>query len=90
MSRRSISQVWQNFNDIADGFGISKDEMQEMCVSLKEELNISRLAMIEKAGSFFQLMDTDKVRVIINIQSFQCKHDEIVPDFSLEWSDRCP
>jgi hypothetical protein len=68
VSRRSIGQVWQNFNDVADGFGISKDEMQEICVSLKDELNISRLAMLEKAASFFQTLDTDRV-ILISLES---------------------
>lgn len=72
LSRRSISQIWQNFNDIADGFGISKDEMQEICVSLKDELNVSRLAMIEKAGSFFQTLDTDKNGLVDALEMISC------------------
>lgn len=72
LSRRSISQVWQNFNDIADGFGISKDEMQEICVSLKDELNVSRLAILEKAGSFFATLDTDNNGLIDALEMISC------------------
>ena len=61
MPRKSISQIWQIFNDIADGFGICRDELEEICADLKDELNVSRLAMIEKAGALFQVLDTDKV-----------------------------
>jgi hypothetical protein len=37
LSRRAIANLWQAFNDIADGFGISKDEFEEICCELKEE-----------------------------------------------------
>ncbi len=53
--------LWRVFNDIADGFGISKEEMEEICVDLKDEINVSRLAIIEKAGALFDILDTDKV-----------------------------
>ena len=72
LSRRAISLVWQNFNDIADGFGVSKDEMQEICVTLKDELNISRLAMLEKSSSFFQTLDTDKNGLIDALEMVSC------------------
>jgi hypothetical protein len=35
--------------------------MEEICADLKDELNISRLAMIEKASALFNALDTDKV-----------------------------
>jgi hypothetical protein len=72
LSRRAISLVWQNFNDIADGFGISKDEMQEICVTLKDELNISRLAMLEKSSAFFHTLDTDKNGLIDALEMVSC------------------
>ena len=53
--------LWQVFNDIGDGFGISKDEFVEICVDLNEELNISRLAVIEKANALFLILDSDNV-----------------------------
>lgn len=49
------------FNDIADGFGISKEELEEICSDLKDEINVSRLAMTEKTGALFTIIDTDKV-----------------------------
>jgi hypothetical protein len=61
VSRKSITLVWRVFNDIADGFGISKEELEEICSDLKDELNVSRLAMIEKSGALFRVLDTDKV-----------------------------
>ena len=48
------------FNDIADGFGISVDELTEIVADLKDELNISRLAIIEKSVALFEVLDTDR------------------------------
>lgn len=62
VSRKAVTLIWRVFNDIADGFGISREEMEEICADLKDELNISRLAMIEKASALFSALDTDKVR----------------------------
>jgi len=59
LPKKAIQHTWQMFNDIADGFGINKEELEEICVDLKEELNISRLGMIEFASSFFFVFDTD-------------------------------
>jgi len=36
--------------------------LEEICTDLKDELNVSRLAMIEKAASLFHVLDTDKVK----------------------------
>jgi len=60
LPKRAITHIWQVFNSIADGFGISKEELEEMCGDLKNELNISRLAMIENAAALFIALDTDK------------------------------
>jgi Ca2+-binding EF-hand superfamily protein len=60
LSRRAIANLWQAFNDIADGFGLSKDEFEEICCDLKDEWNVSRLAVSGKASAFFYVMDTDK------------------------------
>lgn len=60
LSRRAIANLWQAFNDIADGFGVSKDEFTEICCNLKDEWNVSRLAVTGKAAAFFQVLDTDR------------------------------
>jgi hypothetical protein len=39
--------------------------MEEISVSIKDELNISRLAVIEKAAALFTVLDTDKVTISI-------------------------
>lgn len=60
LSRASITLLWRGFNDIADGFGVSQDELEEICIDLKDELNISKLAIKEKTTALFLLLDTDK------------------------------
>lgn len=60
LPRKAIAHLWQVFNDIADGFGISVDELVEICADLKDELNVSRLSIIEKTTLLFELLDTDK------------------------------
>ena len=49
------------FNDVADGFGVSREEIEEICADLKEELNVSKLALAEKSAALFDVLDTDKV-----------------------------
>lgn len=46
ISRQGILRVWQAFNDIADGFGLSQDEFEEISTVLTDELNVTRLAMV--------------------------------------------
>lgn len=60
LPKRSITHIWQVFNSIADGFGICREELEEMCADLKFELNISRLATVENAAALFLVLDTDK------------------------------
>ena len=60
LPRKAIACLWRVFNDVADGFGISVDELVEICADLKDELNVSRLSIIEKTTALFELLDTDR------------------------------
>lgn len=68
--RRSISLLWQVFNDIADGFGITEDEMQEIFCDLAIELNISQTSVKEKAVALFIILDTDRNGLIDALELF--------------------
>lgn len=68
--RRSIALLWQVFNDIADGFGITKDEMQDIFCDLAIELNISQMAAKEKACALFLILDTDKNGLVDALEMF--------------------
>lgn len=70
MPRRSISVLWQVFNDIADGFGITADEMQEIFTDIAIELNISQNAVREKANALFLLLDTDHNGLVDALEVF--------------------
>jgi hypothetical protein len=72
VSRKAITLLWRVFNDIADGFGISKEELEEVCSDLKEDANVSRLAMTEKTGALFTVLDTDKVTSSVALHSSCC------------------
>lgn len=60
LPRRAVLTVWQSFNDVADGFGISQDELEEICTELKDELNVSKIGMAGKSAELFRILDTDK------------------------------
>ena len=60
LPRKAINHLWQVFNDIADGFGIGVDELIAISTDLKDEINVSRLSIIEKTTLLFELLDTDK------------------------------
>ena len=60
LSRKYVTHLWQIFNDISDGFGISQDEFEEICSDLVNELNVTRSAMGGKSIALFQVYDTDK------------------------------
>lgn len=68
--RRAIAVLWRVFNDIADGFGITLDELCEICVSLQEELNVSDIAMTEKTTAIFKSLDTDRNGLIDALEFF--------------------
>lgn len=72
MPRKAVAQLWQVFNDVADGFGITKNELEEICVDLKDELNVSRFAITEKASALFDVLDTDKNGLIDALEFFGC------------------
>ena len=72
VSRKGITLIWRLFNEVADGFGISKEEMEEIMADLKDELNVSRLAMVEKAGGLFTILDTDLNGLIDALELTSC------------------
>lgn len=68
--RRAIAHIWQAFNNVADGFGVSSDELEEICCDLKDELNISRISILEKTSALFKAYDTDRNSLIDALEFF--------------------
>eukprot|EP01038_Epipyxis_sp_PR26KG_P009724 gene9724-13087_t len=70
LSRRSLINSWQVFNHVADGFGITRDELQEILRDLKGELNVSHVSMNEKTSDLFDCFDTDSNGLIDALEFF--------------------
>jgi len=60
----------QVFNSIADGFGISIEELQEICIDLKDELNMTKVSITERIAVLFRCFDTDSNGLIDALEFF--------------------
>jgi hypothetical protein len=59
--RSCIYDLWEAFNDIAEGFGLTMDEFQEILKSaLLETLSVTERVLNNDAEKAFQLLDDDK------------------------------
>ena len=62
MPRSCIYELWDAFNDIAEGFGLTYPEFREILkVALLEYLNISEQALNLDAEKVFHTFDDDQV-----------------------------
>ena len=57
----AIESLWEAFNDVADGFGITLFEFQEICAELAGELGVNRVKMDDKSEALFKVLDNDSV-----------------------------
>jgi len=59
--RESIYNLWESFNDVAEGFGINVDEFKEICSVLQASLGNIRKAALERICEtlFDSVLDTD-------------------------------
>lgn len=64
LPHKAIASLWQNFNDYADGFGITKSEFIEICADLREDLSCSAVAMKTLSEALFNAIDTDHNNLI--------------------------
>ncbi|GMI46711.1 hypothetical protein TrCOL_g1657 [Triparma columacea] len=55
----AIESLWEAFNDVADGFGITLYEFQEICAELTNELGVNRVKMDDKSDALFRVLDSD-------------------------------
>lgn len=62
VSLPSVEAIWEAFNDLADGFGVSLYEFKEICAELADELGMNRAKIDEKSNSLFGILDDDKVK----------------------------
>lgn len=60
--RACVFDLWEAFNDVAEGFGLTIIEFREMLqCSLKEYLGFSETRIVEVADAVFRAFDDDKV-----------------------------
>ena len=64
----AINALWESFNDVADGFGISLCEMQLICQELTTELEISRSALNKHVQTLFNQIDSDENALVDGIE----------------------
>ena len=76
LPRSCIYDLWEAFNDIAEGFGLTIEEFQEILKSaLMEYLGVTERVLNTDTDKVFQIFDDDQVckdlRILIsNIFSF--------------------
>ena len=63
----AINALWESFNDVADGFGISLCEMQLICQELTTELESSRSALNKHVQTLFNQIDSDENALVDGI-----------------------
>ena len=68
LSPGAIEALWESFNDVADGFGISLCEMQLICQELTSELEVGRPLLDKQVEALFVRMDSDENALVDAIE----------------------
>lgn len=60
----AVDQLWESFNDVAEGFGLSIEEFLEITrTALKEHMELSDKKIDQVSAKAFGIFDDDKVGV---------------------------
>ncbi|CAM9961952.1 unnamed protein product, partial [Ectocarpus sp. 8 AP-2014] len=71
--RACVLDLWEAFNDVAEGFGLTIIEFREMLqCSLKEYLGFTDSRLTEVADAVFSTFDDDKVGINHLIDALEC------------------
>jgi echinoderm microtubule-associated protein-like 6 len=60
LSQDACLRLWEAFHDIAEGFGLQCDEVQEICETLVRDMMCEREELDEMVERLFQVMDSDE------------------------------
>ncbi|KAF0683188.1 Aste57867_24752 [Aphanomyces stellatus] len=61
ISEKDVNKCWESFNDVAEGFGINRAEMIDICSPLQDTFEIKAKSEMERiTGLLFDAMDTDE------------------------------
>ena len=64
LRKAALYKLWEAFNDVADGFGLTRTEFKEIMESLELELMLSQQEMAELSFALFECLDTDKNELV--------------------------
>lgn len=65
MPRAAVDDLWEAFNDVAEGFGIDVDELKEIFVILQEPLDMAKKPLASLTEALFIAFDTDEVGFVV-------------------------
>lgn len=64
LRKHCIELLWESFNDVADGFGLSRDEFVEIVTVLENEMLIGRAELVDISNQLFDTLDTDENELV--------------------------
>jgi len=87
----AIESLWEAFNDVADGFGITLYEFQEISAELCTPLGVNRAKMDDKSQALFLLLDNDANGLIdaIEFLAATCVASGLANKDTLEFVFKC-
>lgn len=59
LPKDAVDDLWESFNDVAEGFGVDVEEMKEIFTILQEPLDMSKRPLAVITERLFRLFDTD-------------------------------
>ena len=62
LDRLAVYELWEAFNDVAEGFGLNVDEFSEICTSLQQSVfaDAPKAVVLKAAEHIFCALDTDE------------------------------
>jgi hypothetical protein len=60
--REAIEDLYEQWNDVAEGFGVDKEESSEIFSVLQETLDLAKKPLASISDLLFDVYDTDNVR----------------------------
>ena len=63
LPKAALDELWEAFNDIAEGFGLTCGEFQDIMLVLQDHLNLKKSDLEDLAKDVFVALDTDEVRL---------------------------
>ena len=61
MPREAIEDLYEQWNDVAEGFGVDKEESSEIFSVLQETLDMAKKPLASISDLLFDVYDTDNV-----------------------------